>query len=148
MTTRELELARHCERHASPAPWPVRRMPNKYPSSAGDQRTHPAVRGLRVPQRIYDRSHEQVEADVAFISTAREAMPQLIAEVDHLRHKLRECRAAILNLADVDPSVSAKAVLLVCLLVEAEEQRWESGLASSSSAQVQRWRDAFATVAT
>ena len=60
MTSSQLDAIRARVRHASDGPWSVRRIPNSFPSQAGDRYTHPCVRGFRVPRRIYDLAWQQV----------------------------------------------------------------------------------------
>jgi hypothetical protein len=145
MTNKELELIKTRVQQASPGPWPVRRIPNLYNSAVGDRQTHPAVRGLRVARRLYEQAPEQIERDFEFIGRAREDMPKLIEEVECLRRKLRECRSVLVDLAHSNDGISTKALVVISMIVEDEERRWEDGRSPSPGAQRARWREALET---
>jgi hypothetical protein len=125
MTERELETIRARERAAAPGPWRVSRVANVYPSTVGDGRSHPAVRGLRAPRRVYERAWQQVEADMEFMAAAREDVPRLLAEVERLRTVFRDVRHRLLQVANDCPTDPATTeVLAVTLAMDSEEQRW------------------------
>src|SRR4029434_2505485 len=105
MTSSQLDAIRARVRHASDGPWSVRRIPNGFPSQAGDRFTHPCVRGFRVPRRIYDLAWQQVEADAEFIAHARNDIPILIEEIEHLRSTLLECQTALAELRQNEEAV-------------------------------------------
>src|SRR5262245_52901829 len=98
MTDAELDDIKSRERAASHGPWRVTRITNRYPSAAGDGMTHPALRGLRVPKRLYEVAPDQVESDLAYMAACREDIPVLLAEVARLRGTLLEVREMILDL--------------------------------------------------
>jgi hypothetical protein len=84
---------------ASDGPWFVRRIPNSYESQAGDLHTHPCVRGFRVPRRLYNLAWQQCEADAEFMAAARQDVPKLLDEVQHVRSSLRQCWRTLEELA-------------------------------------------------
>ena len=127
MTSAELQTIRTRVAGVSPGPWEVRRMPNSYASLVGDRRTHPCVRGFRVPRRLYDLAHQQFEADAEFMALSRLDVPAFIEEVDLLRSAIQECRAAIADLLECPQDVSADAMAKVKEFLEAEEARWVDG---------------------
>ena len=103
-------------------------MPNSYASLVGDRRTHPCVRGFRVPRRLYDLAHQQFEADAEFMALSRQDVPAFIEEIDLLRSAIQECRAAIAELLLERPQdVSADSMARVKEFLEAEEARWADG---------------------
>jgi hypothetical protein len=125
MTERELEEIRARERAAAPGPWRVSRVSNLHSSPVGDGRSHPALRGLRAPKRLYERAWQQVEADMEFMAAAREDVPRLVAEVDRLRAKFLEVRHRLLQLANDFPSEpSTNGVLSIAAAMDSEEKRW------------------------
>jgi hypothetical protein len=103
MTDRELDAIRTRERAASPGPWRVMRVSNQHASDAGDGHSHPALRGLRAPKRLYERAWQQIEADMEFMAGAREDVPALLQEMDGLRAALKEVRHRVVELAHARP---------------------------------------------
>ncbi len=116
MTSLELEVIRTRAGAASPGPWPVRRLENKYPSTIGDGRTYPCVRGFRVPKTLYALAWQKVEADAAFMAHAREDVPGLLQDVIRLRALLVDAYGALSD----DPSQTALRTQL-----EAEIRSWD-----------------------
>jgi len=98
MTVDDLEAIRSRLKTASDGPWSVRRIPNSYESAAGDRHTHPCVRGFRVPRRLYNLAWQQCEHDAEFMAQARQDVPNLLAEVEHLRATLDEVQNAVQEL--------------------------------------------------
>ncbi len=127
MTSTQLDAIRTRARNASDGPWSVRRIPNSFPSQAGDRYTHPCVRGFRVPRRIYDLAWQQVESDAEFIANARLDVPALIEEVDHLRTTLQECQKAIAELLRRNEPASTHDLARVEQFRAEEDSRWEDG---------------------
>jgi hypothetical protein len=125
MTETRLEQIRARERIASPGPWRVVRMPNVYPSPAGDGHTHPALRGLRAAKRLYDRAWEQVEQDMAFMAGARQDVPELLTEVAHLRQQLLQLKRQLKAAAVAAPAGIAEDLDDLCRAIDAEEHRWK-----------------------
>src|SRR4029077_21070181 len=96
-------------------------------SLVGDRRTHPCVRGFRVPRRLYDLAHQQFEADAEFMAVSRADVPALIEEVDLLRSAILECRSAIVELLQRPEDVSSDLMAKLREFLEGEEARWEDG---------------------
>ena len=106
MTQSELDDIRARLRKAATGTWTVRRVPNLWRSNAGDGRTHPSVRGFRVPKRMYEIATDQVEADATFMAHARQDVSALLAEFDATRTTLHDVRLALRELMerrDLDP---------------------------------------------
>ena len=127
MTLAELQAIRARLSGASDGPWSVRRIPNSYDSQAGDRYTHPCVRGFRVPRRLYDLAWQQVEADAEFMANARQDIPSLVAEVEHVRATLQECRAAIDELLQRKGPVSAEDLSRIERFLAEEDAQWDGG---------------------
>src|SRR4029434_2597629 len=127
MTSSQLDAIRARVRHASDGPWSVRRIPNGFPSQAGDRFTHPCVRGFRVPRRIYDLAWQQVESDAEFIANARHDVPALIDEVDRLRSALQECQDAVVELLQRNDPVSVNDLARVERFLAQTDSKWEDG---------------------
>jgi hypothetical protein len=125
MTASQLEAIRTRARHASDGPWSVRRIPNSFPSQAGDRYTHPCVRGFRVPRRIYDLAWQQVEADAEFMANCRTDIPALIEEVDSLRTALKECQRAIEELLERGEAASVNDLARIEQYLAEEDSGWE-----------------------
>jgi hypothetical protein len=104
MTSSELHAIRKRLRKASSGPWTVKRVSNLWTSGVGDRRTHPSVRGFRVPKRLYEIAPEQVERDAAFMADARQDLPALLNEFDRLRALLHDVHT---TLSDVSNGASA-----------------------------------------
>jgi hypothetical protein len=128
MTASQLEAIRARARHASDGPWSVRRIPNSFPSQAGDRHTHPCVRGFRVPRRIYDLAWQQVEADAEFIASARVDVPALVDEIDTLRAALKECQRAIGELVERGDSASTEELARIAEYLAVEDSDWDKGV--------------------
>jgi hypothetical protein len=124
MTSAQLEAIRTRMKNASDGPWSVRRIPNTFASHAGDRYTHPCVRGFRVPRRIYDLAWQQVEADAEFIAHARNDIPVLLEEIEHLRSTLLECQTALAELLQRDEPVSPRDVARIEQFIADEDTRW------------------------
>src|SRR5215212_10115576 len=108
MTESELQAIRTRLRKASSGPWMVKRVPNLWPTQAGDGRTHPSIRGFRVPKRMYELAPEQAERDAAFMADARQDVPVLLGEFDRLRAIVHDVHIALGELSngeDVDVEV-------------------------------------------
>lgn len=116
MTSLELEVIRTRIGAASPAPWPVRRLENKHPSSVGDGRTYPCVRGFRVPKTLYQLAWQKVEADAAFMAHAREDMPAMLQDIIRLRALLADAYRALSD----DPAQAG-----LRSQIEGEVRSWE-----------------------
>ena len=127
MTQAELEAIRARLSGASDGPWSVRRIPNSYDSQAGDRFTHPCVRGFRVPRRLYDLAWQQVEADAEFMANARQDVPNLLAEVEHLRSTLKECRGAIDDLMQRGEAISLDELSRIERFLAEEDAQWNGG---------------------
>ena len=127
MTSTQLDAIRTRTKNASDGPWSVRRIPNSFPSQAGDRYTHPCVRGFRVPRRIYDLAWQQVEADAEFIANARNDIPTLIEEVDQMRTTLQECQKAIAELLRRNEPASTHDLARIEQFLAEEDSRWEDG---------------------
>jgi hypothetical protein len=125
MTASQLEAIRARVRQTSDGPWSVRRIPNSFPSQAGDRYTHPCVRGFRVPRRIYDLAWQQVENDAEFISHARSDVPALIDEIDSLRATLKECQRALGELMERGEAVSVNDVARVEQYLAEQDSGWQ-----------------------
>ncbi len=125
MTTSQLDAIRTRTKNASDGPWSVRRIPNSFPSQAGDRYTHPCVRGFRVPRRIYDLAWQQVEADAEFISNARTDVPALLEEVDRMRGALQEVQHAIRELLERNEPPSQNDLARIEQFLAEEDGRWE-----------------------
>jgi hypothetical protein len=125
MTSSQLDAIRTRTKNASDGPWSVRRIPNSFPSQAGDRYTHPCVRGFRVPRRIYDLAWQQVEADAEFIAHSRHDIPGLLEEVDHLRTTLQECQRAIGELLRRNEPASPHDLARIEQFLAEEDSRWE-----------------------
>jgi hypothetical protein len=125
MTASQLEAIRVRVRQASDGPWTVRRIPNSFPSQAGDRYTHPCVRGFRVPRRIYDLAWQQCEADAEFIAHARMDVPSLIEEIEALRATLRECKRAIAELLESGEGATANDLARIEQFIVEEDAGWE-----------------------
>ena len=119
----ELRAIRARLEKASDGPWFVRRIPNSYDSQAGDRHTHPCVRGFRVPRRLYNLAWQQCEADAEFMAEARQDVPTLLTEVEHLRGMLRECHAALEELAQ-RRTVHPDDVAHIAHYLAEEQARW------------------------
>ena len=104
MTDAELHAIRTRLRKASSGPWTVKRVPNLWPSEVGDRRSHPSVRGFRVPKRMYEIAPEQVERDAAFMADARQDLPALLNEFDRLRAILHDVHTALSDLSTGESS--------------------------------------------
>jgi len=100
MTQSELDDIRARLRKAATGTWTVRRVPNLWRSNAGDGRTHPSVRGFRVPKRMYEIATEQVEADATFMAHARQDVSALLAEFDGTRAILHDVQMALRELME------------------------------------------------
>ncbi|MGH2399841.1 MAG: hypothetical protein ACRDF6_08335 [bacterium] len=124
MTAEELRAIRARLEAASDGPWSVRRIPNSYESGAGDQRTHPCVRGFRVPRRLYNLAWQQCESDATFMANARQDVPNLVTEVEHLRATLQECQAALGELLRKG-SVTADDVSQIEQFLAEEDAQWD-----------------------
>jgi hypothetical protein len=124
MTNKQLDAIGERERAASPGPWRVSRIPNLYPSQAGDKFTHPALRGFRAPKRVYERAPEQIENDLAFMAAAREDVPQLLTEIARLRRLLVKIHEVLPDQID-DPLSDAAALEKVHRLISTEAQYWQ-----------------------
>jgi len=124
MTSPQLEAIRTRMKNASDGPWSVRRIPNTFASQAGDRYTHPCVRGFRVPRRIYDLAWQQVEADAEFIAHARNDIPMLLEEIEHLRSTLLECQTALAELIERDEPVAMHDVARIEQFLADEDARW------------------------
>jgi hypothetical protein len=124
MTSPQLEAIRTRMKNASDGPWSVRRIPNTFASQAGDRYTHPCVRGFRVPRRIYDLAWQQVEADAEFIAHARNDIPILIEEIEHLRSTLLECQTALAELRQREEPVVPQDVARIEQFLADEDARW------------------------
>lgn len=119
MTESELHEIRTRLRKASSGPWTVKRMPNMWPSQVGDHRTHPSIRGFRVPKRMYDIVPEQVERDAAFMADARQDLPALLGEFDRLLGILHDAHLALGELSNAeDADVRAHLQRIVSRLSE------------------------------
>jgi hypothetical protein len=127
MTALELQGIRARVRAASAGPWSVQRIPNSFDSQAGDKFTHPCVRGFRVPRRLYNLAWQQVEADAEFISCARQDLPTLLEEVDHLRSVIEETRVALGELMERKDAISSDELSRIEEFVTAEGVRWDDG---------------------
>jgi hypothetical protein len=127
MTSAELETIRRRLTGVSPGPWEVRRMPNGYPSLVGDRRTHPCVRGFRVPRKLYELAHQQFENDAEFMAVTRHDVPALVEEVDALRAAIVECRAAVVDLLQRHAEVTPETLARLREYLEGEEARWTDG---------------------
>jgi hypothetical protein len=125
MTSTQLEAIRARMKNASDGPWSVRRIPNSFPSQAGDRYTHPCVRGFRVPRRIYDLAWQQVEADAEFIANSRADVPTLIEEIEHMRATLQECQKAVGELLGRNEPASTHDLARVEQFLAEEESRWD-----------------------
>jgi hypothetical protein len=125
MTASQLEAIRARMKSASDGPWSVRRIPNSFPSQAGDRYTHPCVRGFRVPRRIYDLAWQQVEADAEFIAHARNDMPALIEELEHMRSTLQECQRALGELVGRNEPADTQDLARVEQFLAEADARWE-----------------------
>jgi hypothetical protein len=125
MTSAQLEAIRTRMKNASDGPWSVRRIPNSFPSQAGDRYTHPCVRGFRVPRRIYDLAWQQVEADAEFIAHSRHDVPALVEELDNMRTTLQECQKAITELLQRNEPASTHDLARVEQFLAEEDARWE-----------------------
>jgi hypothetical protein len=124
MTSSHLDAIRTRSRNASDGPWSVRRIPNSFPSHAGDRYTHPCVRGFRVPRRIYEVASQQVEADAEFIAHARQDIPALLDELDQLRATLQDCQKTLVELiARQEPAPVQDLARIEQFLAE-EDSRW------------------------
>lgn len=119
MTSLELEVIRTRTGAASPGPWPVRRLENRYPSAIGDGRTYPCVRGFRVPKTLYALAWQKVEADAEFMAHAREDIPALMQDVVRLRALLADAYDGLSQ-----PGSEADAIALRGR-IEAEMACWE-----------------------
>ena len=126
MTSEELKAIRQRLENASDGPWSVRRIPNSYESQAGDRHTHPCVRGFRVPRRLYNLAWQQCEADAEFMAQARQDVPALLGEVEHLRAVVEECHAALAELAE-RKTVTADELSRIEQYLGEETARWDSG---------------------
>src|SRR5688572_7667341 len=126
MTAEELQAIRARIEGASDGPWSVRRIPNSYESEAGDKHTHPCVRGFRVPRRLYNLAWQQCEADAEFMAQARQDVPNLIAEIEHLRSTLRDCHAALDEMIN-NKSVCPDDLSRVTQFLAEEDAQWEGG---------------------
>jgi len=111
MTDSELHAIRMRLRKASSGPWTVKRIQNLWPSEAGDGRSHPSVRGFRVPKRMYEMVPAQVERDAAFMADARQDLPALLNEFDRLRAILHDVHTALSDLSKRENSSGARADL-------------------------------------
>jgi len=119
MTESELQAIRIRLRKASSGPWTVKRVPNLWTSRAGDRRTHPSIRGFRVPKRMYEIVPEQVERDAAFMADARQDVPALLGEFDRLLAVLHDVHMAFSDLSDsADADVRADVRRIVSRLSE------------------------------
>ena len=119
MTESELQAIRIRLRKASSGPWTVKRVPNLWTSRAGDRRTHPSIRGFRVPKRMYEIVPEQVERDAAFMADARQDVPALLGEFDRLLAVLHDVHMAFSDLSDSpDADVRADVQRIVSRLSE------------------------------
>jgi hypothetical protein len=127
MTALELQDIRTRVRAASAGPWSVQRIPNSFDSQAGDKFTHPCVRGFRVPRRLYNLAWQQVEADAEFISCARQDVPTLIDEIDHMRSVVEETRVALAELIERQDAVTRDELSRIEEFVAAEAARWDDG---------------------
>ena len=127
MTALELQGIRARVRAASAGPWSVQRIPNSFDSQAGDKFTHPCVRGFRVPRRLYNLAWQQVEADAEFISCARQDLPTLLEEIDHLRSVVEETHVALGELLEHQGAVTNDELSRVEAFVAAETARWDDG---------------------
>jgi hypothetical protein len=127
MTHAELQAIRARLNSASDGPWSVRRIPNSYDSQAGDRYTHPCVRGFRVPRRLYDLAWQQVEADAEFMASARQDIPNLVAEVEHVRSTLKECREALDELLQRGEPFSVEDLSRVERYLAEEDAQWDGG---------------------
>jgi hypothetical protein len=127
MTALELQEIRTRVRAASSGPWSVQRIPNSFDSQAGDKFTHPCVRGFRVPRRLYNLAWQQVEADAEFIAAARQDVPTLIEEIDHLRSAIEDTRTALAELLERKDAPSRDEVGRIEEFVAAEGARWDDG---------------------
>jgi hypothetical protein len=125
MTSSQLEAIRARSKNASDAPWSVRRIPNSFPSQAGDRYTHPCVRGFRVPRRIYDLAWSQVEADAEFIANARTDVPALLDEIERLRTTLHECQRGLRELLRRREPASPHDLARIEQYLAEEDSRWE-----------------------
>ena len=119
MTESELQAIRERLRKASSGPWTVKRVPNLWPSPAGDRRTHPTLRGFRVPKRMYELAPEQVERDAAFMADARQDVPALVGELDRLLFILHDVHVALGKLVNgEDEDVRAELQRIVSRVSE------------------------------
>lgn len=125
MTSSHLEAIRVRSKNASDGPWSVRRIPNSFPSHAGDRYTHPCVRGFRVPRRIYDLAWQQVEADAEFIANARGDIPALLDEVERLRTTLQECQRGLRELLRRREPAAPHDLARIEQYLAEEDSRWE-----------------------
>ena len=124
MTSEELQAIRDRVKGASDGPWAVRRIPNSYESQAGDRFTHPCVRGFRVPRRLYNLAWEQCEVDAEFMASARQDVPSLIGEVEHLQSILQDCHAAIGELLERKGPISGEDLATIVQFMAEEEAHW------------------------
>jgi hypothetical protein len=127
MTALELQAIRARVRAASGSPWSVQRIPNSFDSQAGDKFTHPCVRGFRVPRRLYNLAWQQVEADAEFIASARQDVPMLLEEIDHLRSVIEETRVAVGELVERKQAITHDELSRIEEFVAAEDARWDDG---------------------
>lgn len=127
MTSLELQALRARLRAASSGPWSVQRIPNSFDSHAGDRFTHPCVRGFRVPRRLYNLAWQQVEADAEFMAHARQDIPTLLEEVEHLKATIEECRVAVTDMRQRRSHLIREDLSRVEEFLVAEQTRWPEG---------------------
>ena len=125
MTSNTLQTIRSREKGATNGPWRVDRMLNLASSTAGDKRTYPAVRGFRAPRKLYELAWEQLELDAAFMAHAREDVPSLLDEVEHLRRVLKRCKETVSNTDPSAPDAAVQISAAIDAIVSAEEGRWD-----------------------
>jgi hypothetical protein len=140
MTDAELEAIKVREQAASAGPWHVTRIRNGYSSGAGDGFTHPALRGLRVPKRVYEVAPTQVENDVAYMAAAREDVPALLAEVARLRTTLLEIQEMALDTTDDASAESRVRLHDIIERIRTEEQHWRGARTTPPRSRLQQLR--------